>query len=251
MMRYYSKKGLIKGLINMNFTEELHVAYKIANEKINHFPYPHLFVKNVFTNSFYAEIIKHLPDSKKLTQISKTGRVSYDKERYVLLFNDTSLDNLNKDERLFWVSFKNKFLQGDFKKFLISLFADYIEARFENFAKMNFYDELMLINDRVNYSLGPHSDKPKKVISVLFYLPKDESQINLGTSIYFPKDRSFRCQGTAHHPYENFEKIITMPFFPNSLFCFIKTDNSFHGVEKIITDEKRWLLLYDIYTDVS
>ena len=32
----------------MNFTEELHVAYKIANSKINHFPYPHLFVKNVF-----------------------------------------------------------------------------------------------------------------------------------------------------------------------------------------------------------
>jgi hypothetical protein len=235
----------------MNFTEELHVAYKIANSKINHFPYPHLFVKNVFTSTFYSEIIKHLPDPKKLTQISKTGRVSYDKQRYVLLFNDTSLDNLNKNERLFWISFKDRFLQVDFKKFLMSLFSDYIEARFPDFRKMNFYDELMLINDKMSYSLGPHTDKPKKVISFLFYLPKDETQINLGTSIYLPKDRSFRCQGNMHHAYENFEKITSMPFLPNSLFCFVKTDNSFHGVEPILTDEKRWLLLYDIYTDLS
>lgn len=235
----------------MNFAEELHVAYKIANSHINHFPYPHLFVRDVFSDKFYAQIIKHLPDPKKLIQISKTGRVSYDKERYVLLFNDSSLDNLDKSKKLFWVNFKNQFLSGSLKNFLISLFANYIEQRFPDFKKMNFSDELMLVNDRISYSLGPHSDKPQKVITFLFYLPSDESQVNLGTSIYFPKDRSFSCSGKAHYPYEDFEKITTMPFLPNSLFCFVKTNNSFHGVEKIITDEKRWLLLYDIYTDLS
>lgn len=235
----------------MDFSEELHVAYKIANAQMNHFPYPHLYVKDVFSDTFYAEIIKHLPNPKKLTQISKTGRVSYDKERYVLLFNDTSLDNLNENEKLFWVNFKNQFLSGRLKKFLISIFANYIQSRFPDFKKMRFYDELMLVNDRMTYNIGPHTDKPTKVITFLFYLPKDESQKNLGTSIYFPKDQSFRCPGTTHHPYENFVKIISMPFLPNSLFAFVKTDNSFHGVEKIMTDEKRWLLLYDIYTDLS
>jgi hypothetical protein len=39
-----------------------------------------------------------------------------------------------------------------------------------------------------------------------------------------------------------------MPFAPNSLFAFFKTDNSFHGVEPVLdADTRRWLLLYDIY----
>jgi len=39
-----------------------------------------------------------------------------------------------------------------------------------------------------------------------------------------------------------------MPFVPNSLFCFLKTHNSFHGVEPVGDAHcKRWLLLYDIY----
>jgi hypothetical protein len=39
-----------------------------------------------------------------------------------------------------------------------------------------------------------------------------------------------------------------MPFKPNTLFAFVKTDNSFHGVEPVMDpDTKRWLLLYDVY----
>jgi hypothetical protein len=39
-----------------------------------------------------------------------------------------------------------------------------------------------------------------------------------------------------------------MPFVPNSLFVFLKTDRSFHGVEPVTDpDVRRWLLLYDIF----
>ena len=39
-----------------------------------------------------------------------------------------------------------------------------------------------------------------------------------------------------------------MPFKPNALFAFVKTETSFHGVEPVTDpDTKRWLLLYDIY----
>ena len=41
-----------------------------------------------------------------------------------------------------------------------------------------------------------------------------------------------------------------MPYVPNALFAFLKTSNSFHGVEPI-TDAhvKRDLLLYDIQVE--
>jgi hypothetical protein len=44
-----------------------------------------------------------------------------------------------------------------------------------------------------------------------------------------------------------FDRMMTMPFLPNSLFAFLKTHNSFHGVEPIQeTGVRRDLLLYDI-----
>jgi hypothetical protein len=37
---------------------------------------------------------------------------------------------------------------------------------------------------------------------------------------------------------------------PNSLFAFLKGDNSFHGVEPVTDpDTKRSLLLYNVYTE--
>ena len=94
--------------------------------------------------------------------------------------------------------------------------------------------------------------KARKVITLLFYLPKDESQRHLGTSIYLPKDREFRCPGGPHYSREGFERIVTMPFLPNSLFVFLKTNNSFHGVEPVQDpDTRRWLLLYDLYHTVE
>ena len=140
-------------------------------------------------------------------------------------------------------------LSKNLMNFFLSKFLPYISLRFQNqnIQQLKFNSELLLIQDTMNYKIGPHTDSPSKVISFLFYLPKDNSQKELGTSIYMPKDFNFKCNGGPHHPRENFEKITTMPFLPNSLFCFPKTDNSFHGVEKIETDEKRWLLLYDLY----
>ena len=50
----------------MDISEEIKMAYKIANTQINVFPYPHLYVKNVFTDEYYAQIIKHLPHFQML-----------------------------------------------------------------------------------------------------------------------------------------------------------------------------------------
>ena len=38
------------------------------------------------------------------------------------------------------------------------------------------------------------------------------------------------------------------PYVPNSAFCFIKTNNSFHGVEQLeMEDTDRWSLQYNVH----
>jgi len=39
----------------------------------------------------------------------------------------------------------------------------------------------MLARDLTNHALGPHTDHPQKLISLLFYLPADDALRHLGT----------------------------------------------------------------------
>ena len=78
--------------------------------------------------------------------------------------------------------------------------------------------------------------------------PSDENLKPLGTSVYKPKDPDFKCRGINHHGFGGFEKVFTAPFIPNSLFGFVKSDISFHGVERIHEQNiQRKLLNYIVY----
>jgi hypothetical protein len=134
---------------------------------------------------------------------------------------------------------------------LLNKFESQVRQRFAG-EQPRIFKEAMLVDDRTRYSLGPHSDSPAKVITLLFYLPADDSRPHLGTSIYVPRDPAFRCPGGPHHPFEFFERVTTMPYLPNTLFAFFKTDNSFHGVEPIREgDYRRHLLFYDVRCDLT
>jgi hypothetical protein len=107
-----------------------------------------------------------------------------------------------------------------------------------------------LVRDFTNYAISPHTDKPSKLISLLFYLPADASMRHLGTSIYAPNDPEFRCDGTAHYRFEDFKRAAAMDYVPNALFAFLRTDQAFHGVPKIgDANIERDVLLYNIYVD--
>ena len=231
----------------MSSSAELQLAYKVANAPINLFPYPHFFIRDVFPDDFYRELQANLPDSGDMAPIEEVRPVRGYKERFVMPLAGEQVRRLPAGKQAFWKTFHDWLVGRRFAEQVISRFAPLINERFQN-TQVTLYDEALLIEDVTNYSLGPHTDSPRKVLSFLFYLPKDESQRHLGTSIYVPKDDAFRCSGGPHYPHQNFERMWTMPFVPNSLFAFFKNDVSFHGVEPVQDpDCRRWLLLYDIY----
>jgi hypothetical protein len=238
---------------------ELHVAYQIANAAVRPFPYPHCFVENVFPADFYDEMQRNLPDPTAMIPIEDARQVKGYKERFVLeLHKPEHLDTLPADKRDFWKGVSDWMIGrqsgqlGRFGQFMMSKFAPFVQERFkgQNQSAIKFYDEAYLVEDITNYKIGPHTDSPVKVITMLFYLPKDMSQSHLGTSVYQPKDLTFRCPGGPHYPFDWFDRMITMPFKPNSLFTFVKGDRSFHGVEPVgDPDTRRWLLLFDVFMD--
>ena len=228
---------------------EMQLIYRVANAPIQMFPYPHILVHDVFPEEFYRELRKHLPPGSAYKSLKAMGRVGsdYSDQRFVLPLTPDEVSMLSEPYRSFWDQTAQWLLGGPFGQILLQKFGPLLAHRFPNPAAVEYHHEALVIQDRTNYKLGPHTDSPAKVLSLLFYLPANASMPHLGTSMYVPKDPSFTCPGGQHHAFAGFVRLLTMPYVPNTLLGFMKTPNAFHGVEPISEPNiERALLLYDV-----
>lgn len=234
----------------MSSTAEEHVLYQIANAPIRTYPYAHIYVENVFPDDFYAALRANWPDQSALASIASTGRVPKDAypERFVMPFKPSEIDRFSEDRRPFWNEFAGWLITQRFMTAMIDKFEPYVRERFgDDIYQCRFEADSLIVRDLTNYNIGPHTDSPKRLLSMLFYCPPDAAHKHLGTSIYVPREAGFRCKGGLKYPHELFQVVKTMEYKPNTLFAFIKNDRSFHGVEPIEDPNVlRDILLYDV-----
>ena len=167
---------------------------RLASVEWNTVPFQWFYATSVFTDEFYLEMVKRLP---RIENYQRYGGPY--KTRYLYKI---------KDNDVFWSGVKK--LMEDF--YGVSL-------------------RIQLCRDLPGYSIGPHTDSTREPATMLFYLAKDQTMQDHGTSIYLPKTRNFTSDGTVHHNRSDFDLHYTAPYVPNSVFGFVRSDNSFHGVE--------------------
>jgi hypothetical protein len=234
----------------MSSSVEEHVIYAIANAPMREYPYAHIYVEQIFPPDFYARLRASWPRASDLVSLESTGRVpkgAYP-ERFIMPLRQDKVAQLLPDAQAFWTETAEWLLGARVLGALVEKFDAHVQKRFEGArAEVGFASEVLVVRDHTNFSIGPHTDAPHRLLSLLFYCPDDESMKHLGTSIYTPIDPSFRCTGGPHYPHDRFTKVATMEYRPNTLFAFFKTDHSFHGVDKVRdADVLRDLVLYDI-----
>lgn len=246
----------------MKVNSEEHLIYKLMNTPIYDYPYPHFHATSVFDDITYNDILTNIPDDENymaLNETLRTGATTSDpskptkkldsyKDRFIIEMETASLIKLPEHKRDFWIQFSEWFLGEYFLNSLLIKFKPYIEKRLMGYQGNKKVRATGLITrDKTGYSIGPHTDAPRKLLTLLFYLPSNNDLRHLGTSIYKPKGDKFICEGGPHYKFDRFDKVITAPFIPNSLFCFFKTNDSFHGVDLIIDENiERDLLIYNV-----
>jgi hypothetical protein len=217
---------------------EEHVKYRIANAEIRRYPYPHFFIENIFPDEYYAQILANWPGADRFRSIAETGRVgtAY-KERHIVSLVKVDQEEDEWKGKEFWQAFAGWFVGRSFLQFLVTHFQPVIAKVRTLPPKTGVEADGLLVQDHSNYAIGPHTDAPHRLVSTLFYCPPDDSQKHLGTSVYVPNtDKIPREISGVHYDREHFVKIQTAPFIPNSMFGFVISPNSFHGVD-LITDE--------------
>lgn len=213
-----------------------HLKSQIQKAHLISNPYPHFYIEKIFPDDFYQELLENLPSLSSYRSLSETGKVSKGsfKERFVFPLKDPELQRLPSPQETFWHSFSEIFHSNQWISLLLDKFEGPIKERFGFLADSIRYSPVAeLIKDETNYAIGPHTDLPHRVCTLLFYFPRTANQPHLGTSIYRPRDPTWTCEGNGHYLFDDFIKEKTLPFLPNSLFGFLKSDRSFHGVEPI------------------
>jgi len=243
----------------MSFDVEEYVCYQVANAPLATYPFPHFYVRPVFPQDFYLRLLANLPDTEALTPINEFGTVGAVDEagnrvksrfepRYIADLEALEVEEEAERRGDSWRNLRSWLPRKRFRDLIVNKFGGGIRERFAGDVNLATDVEVRFVRDFTAYSIEPHTDVPEKLVSLLFYLPLDESLHHLGTSLYVPRDPGLRCDGTARHEFAQFKKVFTAGFVPNAVLGFLKTDRAFHGVEQI-RDEKieRNVLLYNIF----
>lgn len=213
-----------------------HVIDRLSAPEIMLDPYPHYFLEDVFPDEYYQLMLRHLPGSSIYQNLYEVTDLKLDhfRHRDQRDMDDGWTGPLPDELKRFWNSFNEWFLGPDLAEAVLASFAEPLRARFgEGVAWPTVSVESQFIRHRAGYFLGPHSDLYTKLVVLLLYLAPDSAAEHLGTSLYRPKDPSFTCPDSKHYQFDNFIRVKTAPYRPNSLLAFLRSDVSFHGLEPL------------------
>lgn len=229
-----------------------HILRRVADTPIDLTPFPHMVIDDFFPPDYYAAILEHFPADGALMPLNETGRTTGTayQERLVALFNNEHFARLEPADRQFWVGFAEWLYSERFINGFVARFFPHVAGRLAGLARGGeaaVHGDALIVSDKTNYAIGPHTDAAHRLITFLMYLPADASQRDVGTSFYRPLDPAFECQGGPHYGFDKFERLSTVEFLPNRAVVFVRGNQSFHGVEPIAREDVvRHLLINNI-----
>ena len=213
-----------------HFIERLHSARVEAD------PFPHYYLEGVFPEDYYQQLLHHLPSSDVYENLYEVTTLKLDhfRHRYQRDLNDGWTNALPPALQPFWNSFNEWFLSPELAQAVLDSFAEPLRPRIgEKSEWPEVSVESQFIRHEAGYFLGPHSDLYTKLVVLLLYLAPDDRNEKLGTSLYRPKAEGFTCPDSKHYPFEDFIRVKTAPYRPNSLLAFVRSDISFHGLDPL------------------
>jgi hypothetical protein len=235
-----------------------HACYQIANAPLRLYPTPHIYLDEIFPPAFYATLLSHFPKGEQGNSMrySHHGNEEISEQRHYLSFRDGDYQQLPPTQAAFWQAMGEAMDSGLLQRVAETKFASYLDH--PRRLLLGSHQDLLLVNDRTGYGIGPHTDTPQKLFSLLFYCPQTAEHAQLGTSLFRPKstnlrfakrtDAWFRHGDDYEQPFANFDKVFTAPYLPNSLFAFVRTRHSYHGVEMTTESAPRQLLIYESFS---
>ena len=188
-------------------------------------PSDNIYLNDVFPSDVYHRLISSLPDDDAYDFINHPDAVLPDgrRTRKLLDLTDETIARLDTATQDFWCDLRQVLTSPLLLTALMSKFRRKVVDCF-GVALPEMVMTPILYRDFPGYRIGIHPDAPVKIATLQFYLPRDETQLHLGTSFHLRGTSGFHC-------------LKTNPFRPNSAYAFFRTDNSWHSVRQMAAHE--------------
>jgi hypothetical protein len=184
-------------------------------------PFLHLEFDRVFPNDVYKAMLANLPDASDYRPMS--GRVKThgaNPTRVKIDLFPEYLRHLRAEKRSVWQIVGQALCSRTVKESLMRRLAAGLSRRFGS-TQVGLYPIPILTRDVAGYSISPHTDTAWKGVTVQFYLPSDESALNIGTVFH------------SKLPDGSLTRRSQMPFAPNTGYAFVVSDDTWHSVDEV------------------
>jgi len=230
-------------MIDMPQTLE-HVLNSVTRAEVERDPFAHFRLEDIFPPDLYKTLIANFPDPNLYHEIRHKDALRPDgsSTRKMFEFYDDEFAKLDEKSSALWSSIADVLHAKELQELIFKKFAPEIEQRVQSESKQlqlrrNEDGELIgfprpaLYHDAAGYKITPHPDTPLKIVTMQFYLPADDSQKELGTSLFRMKSKLERTMS----PWSGkFTAVKKFPFLPNTGYAFAVSQNSWHGRETVL-----------------
>jgi len=230
----------------MKFTDDIfralphRLSYRIRASPVRNYPFSHFLTERVFDDEIADAITRYWPAGSNFTEISNTSRVlgGYQERMISPLPVLAARLHEGSEQQTFWSKFYQAMSSDQLIGNLLEWLWPMIKTTRDLPENIEIYPDITITDDKNGYAIGPHTDAPHRLVTILFYVPEDDSIKKTGTSIYVPKNKNFEPKISGrHHRREQFDEVFRAPFLPNSGFGFIVSPTSYHGAE-LVSDLK-------------
>lgn len=212
-------------------------------------PFTYCYLQQVFPDDIYSEILENLPDNSNFQELRHKDAVleSGYCTRKIMPIDKEVIEKSININKAFWHMIK-KVLHSQDLKFAFFARLSHGLLRRHNIKDIDLlagYPKTGIFKDSAGFQITPHTDTLIKLVTTQLYLPSNDLQKSLGTSIYKP---------IGHHPepgnhnFKEFDHIKSFCFAPNCGHAFVVSNDSWHGREPIDEGFGERVSIFNIYS---
>ena len=213
-------------------------------------PYPLIRFHDFFPSDFYARLLQRFPNVDRFAGLNGDGT-----RREYALYDERS-DPGSEESRTLWGIVRRVLSSAEIAAALREKLHEGFRIRAKRSGEgwpIPMHPRPVLYTDLNGYAIKPHPDTRRKVLTMQIYLPADDAQRALGTTIY-----KISPMGVFAWKSYGLVKEKTLPFLPNTGYAFVVIHpaysilrSSWHGREAITVpvEKPRLSILNTYYRD--
>lgn len=190
-----------------------HGKNSILGGTVFEMPYPHLMFGNFFADDVYRRLISHWPDLDHYVDLNGART----RKQYTLW--DRQIEAGDSERTTLWRTVSDAVSAPEIEAALRERLRSGLKIRQKASGEpwpVPMYPQPVLYADFDGYAIKPHPDTRRKVVTMMIYMPEDESQRELGTTVY-----KISPMGVFAWKTYGLVREKTTEFLPNTGFAFV------------------------------